>query len=316
MNHALWLGVKLNERVESNQSNALHGGRNMKRVWIVLTMASLLVGCSSVQTARRVDQSQQVQSPILTATTPVESVKRLYPDELSQVQSVTIHDYENGAVKSVDDPKLVKQLMDKLSEARPAPESPLLDVQGFQYMMWLTLGDRRQIRLIVWPGSSKVDLIDAIGGSAWQVSELSDVMMPLLPSSDQDKKYIGRTQAIECHDKTLVLRPVNPAFGFGSDNTITVTIKGTLRDYGHTHYHKPQDAEEVNIMHIRYDPESNAAYIYLTDTPNEGVVTTCGCDAPIGAPINLDFDSHGRLIGIEVLQAREKLPEALLKVVS
>ncbi|HEY3366069.1 MAG TPA: Ig-like domain-containing protein [Symbiobacteriaceae bacterium] len=109
---------------------------------------------------------------------------------------MTIHDYENGAVKSVDDPKLVKQLIDKLSEARPAPESSPPDVQGFQYMMWLTLGDRRQIHLIVWPGG-KVDLIDPIAGSAWQAPGLGDVMTPLLPSSDQDKKYIGRMQAIQ-----------------------------------------------------------------------------------------------------------------------
>lgn len=66
-------------------------------------------------------------------------------------------------------------------------------------------------------------------------------------------------------------------------------------------------------MRLRYNPASNAAYIYLTETQVDGPVTTCGCDAPIGGPINLDFDSKGRLIGIEVLQAREKLPEDLLK---
>lgn len=320
----------------------------MKRFWLALATASLLVGCSPVQTAKRTDPSQQATSPALTTTTPTESVERLYPDELTQVQSVTVDDYESGAVKSVDDPKLVKLLIDRLREARPALDSPPLDAQGFQYTIWLTLGDRRQIHLILWPDSSKVDLTDPIGGSAWQVSGLSDVMASLLPSSDQDKKYIGRTQAIqiatvgsigakvsdvllvesyhdrgrgqitvwqvqlsgtpapviidattgeivdylqgnassfvssvspnqatviraresaeiqvhfqrdmnpstlnaetiqiveakhsrsltdayrfEYHDKTLVLRPVNPSFDFGSGNTITITLRGTIQD--------------------------------------------------------------------------------------
>ncbi len=63
-----------------------------------------------------------------------------------------------------------------------------------------------------------------------------------------------------------------------------------------------------------YDPEANAAYIYLADESRPEEVAFCyPCD-PIGVQgmINLDFDGEGRLIGIEVLGARSKLhPDSL-----
>lgn len=65
-------------------------------------------------------------------------------------------------------------------------------------------------------------------------------------------------------------------------------------------------------MRIKYDSDANAAYIYLTEIPNGGVTETIGCDSAVGGMINLDFDAEGRLLGIEVLQARQKLPKALL----
>jgi uncharacterized protein YuzE len=38
------------------------------------------------------------------------------------------------------------------------------------------------------------------------------------------------------------------------------------------------------------------------------------CDpVEVGGMINLDFDEHGRLIGVEVLAANKKLPQFLLE---
>jgi uncharacterized protein YuzE len=44
---------------------------------------------------------------------------------------------------------------------------------------------------------------------------------------------------------------------------------------------------------------------------------TYGCDPEeVGGQIHLDFDKEGRLIGIEVLDASQKLPPAVLKSAS
>jgi uncharacterized protein YuzE len=69
-------------------------------------------------------------------------------------------------------------------------------------------------------------------------------------------------------------------------------------------------------MKISYDPEANAAYIQIADVVGAGDVDfTYGCDpSEVGGMIHLDFDSHGRLVGIEVLGASDKLPPELLKV--
>jgi uncharacterized protein YuzE len=66
-------------------------------------------------------------------------------------------------------------------------------------------------------------------------------------------------------------------------------------------------------MKWTYDPEADAAYIQLVDeiAPG-GVARTVGCDpAEVGGMINLDFDSQGRLLGIEVLDASELLPREM-----
>ena len=68
------------------------------------------------------------------------------------------------------------------------------------------------------------------------------------------------------------------------------------------------------IMNITYDPEADAAYIYLVPIEPGGVARTYSCDpAIVGGMINLDFDAEGRLLGIEVLDASEKLPASVLK---
>ena len=68
-------------------------------------------------------------------------------------------------------------------------------------------------------------------------------------------------------------------------------------------------------MRITYDPKADAAYIYLVEQIQpDGVAQTYPCDPrEVKGQINLDFDSEGRLLGIEVLDASAKLPENLLK---
>jgi len=67
-------------------------------------------------------------------------------------------------------------------------------------------------------------------------------------------------------------------------------------------------------MKITYDPQADAAYIYLKETIAAGEVKkTYLCDpSQVGGMINLDFDVSGVLIGIEVVGARGKLPPELL----
>ena len=67
-------------------------------------------------------------------------------------------------------------------------------------------------------------------------------------------------------------------------------------------------------MKITYDASVDAAYIYLTDNPKpDGVARTYSCDpTEVNGEINLDFDTAGRLIGIEVLDASKRLPDRLL----
>lgn len=68
-------------------------------------------------------------------------------------------------------------------------------------------------------------------------------------------------------------------------------------------------------LKVTYDQVANAVYIQLADPQARlNVARTYPCD-PIKADgmINLDFDASGRLIGVEVLDARSKLPEYILE---
>jgi uncharacterized protein YuzE len=67
-------------------------------------------------------------------------------------------------------------------------------------------------------------------------------------------------------------------------------------------------------MKISYDQSTDAAYIYLADEIRPGGVAKTYCCDPqeVNGQIHLDFDSDGRLIGIEVLDASRRLPEILL----
>nr|WP_189644556.1 DUF2283 domain-containing protein [Mesorhizobium sp. M9A.F.Ca.ET.002.03.1.2] len=59
-------------------------------------------------------------------------------------------------------------------------------------------------------------------------------------------------------------------------------------------------------MKLEYDPEANAAYIRLS---SEAIRES----EEVSAGIVLDYDAEGRIVGMEVLDAREHLPAAMLK---
>jgi uncharacterized protein YuzE len=69
---------------------------------------------------------------------------------------------------------------------------------------------------------------------------------------------------------------------------------------------------------VTYDHTANAAYIYFVDPqviePRvKSVARTYPCDPiAVDGMVNLDFDEADRLIGVEVLAARSKLPRYLL----
>jgi uncharacterized protein YuzE len=67
-------------------------------------------------------------------------------------------------------------------------------------------------------------------------------------------------------------------------------------------------------MIVRYDAESDAAYLQLLPEASDAkVAQTYPCDpSEVGGIINLDFDADGRLVGIEVLDASRLLPAHLL----
>jgi len=69
-------------------------------------------------------------------------------------------------------------------------------------------------------------------------------------------------------------------------------------------------------MKITYDYSVDAAYIYLVyPIVERQIEKTYTCDpTEVGGQINLDFDVSGRLLGIEVLSASNKLPSELLEM--
>ncbi len=67
-------------------------------------------------------------------------------------------------------------------------------------------------------------------------------------------------------------------------------------------------------MQLVVDDRSNTAYLSLTHFTPEQIADTHILDLPaVQGGINLDFDVHGHLLGIEILNARAVLPrDALL----
>jgi uncharacterized protein YuzE len=67
-------------------------------------------------------------------------------------------------------------------------------------------------------------------------------------------------------------------------------------------------------MKVTFDRSSDSAYISLAIVEVEGIAKTYTCDpVEVNGQINLDFDFSGRLVGIEVLDAKRLLPSLLLK---
>ena len=64
-------------------------------------------------------------------------------------------------------------------------------------------------------------------------------------------------------------------------------------------------------MRVHYDPHDNAAWIVFGDASLRPVKTVAVPDIEPWT-VNLDFDAAGRLLGIEVLDAREVLPTDFL----
>jgi len=68
-------------------------------------------------------------------------------------------------------------------------------------------------------------------------------------------------------------------------------------------------ADQHRVLRITYDPAAGAAYIHMVPpTVIQPSVTTT---LQVNASINLDFDDQGRLVGVEVLGARNLCPELL-----
>lgn len=67
-------------------------------------------------------------------------------------------------------------------------------------------------------------------------------------------------------------------------------------------------------MRLKFDPEANAAYIYLlpSETTPPSARTVPVDPIEVRGEINLDFDRDGKLIGIEILDAKRFLDSALL----
>jgi uncharacterized protein YuzE len=69
-------------------------------------------------------------------------------------------------------------------------------------------------------------------------------------------------------------------------------------------------------MRTTYDPHADAVYIYLREIEPGGVMETVPGDGPdhtAAGSVNLDFDHQGKLVGIEILNARRSLPEEFLR---
>ncbi|MCJ1697557.1 DUF2283 domain-containing protein [Rathayibacter caricis] len=68
-------------------------------------------------------------------------------------------------------------------------------------------------------------------------------------------------------------------------------------------------------MRITYDPTADAAYIMITDRIADGsaVQQLDSIATPGGlGEVILDFDADGRLLGVEILNARDVLPSSVI----
>jgi uncharacterized protein YuzE len=68
------------------------------------------------------------------------------------------------------------------------------------------------------------------------------------------------------------------------------------------------------LPRVEYDRDADAAYIYLVEDILGGAVdrTVSVTPSDIGGVVNLDLDSDGLILGIEVMDASRLLSPALL----
>lgn len=62
-------------------------------------------------------------------------------------------------------------------------------------------------------------------------------------------------------------------------------------------------------MKLEYDKEADAAYIYLVESIGQGEATKT---IELNKNIIFDFDSHGKLLGMEILDASKVLTKDIL----
>ncbi|MEU7820546.1 DUF2283 domain-containing protein [Catellatospora sp. NPDC049133] len=64
-----------------------------------------------------------------------------------------------------------------------------------------------------------------------------------------------------------------------------------------------------------YDSEADAAYVYLEHPLAAGAAKQMIPFDPADGMFNLDADAEGRILGLEILDARRHLPPALLQAI-
>ncbi len=62
-------------------------------------------------------------------------------------------------------------------------------------------------------------------------------------------------------------------------------------------------------MRIEYDKSADAAYIYFKEINKGEVVQTIS----LNDSVNVDLDSEGKTLGIEILEASKNLPASAIK---
>jgi uncharacterized protein YuzE len=67
---------------------------------------------------------------------------------------------------------------------------------------------------------------------------------------------------------------------------------------------------------ISLDDESNMAYLRLADGRRHSVKQVAVETDEAGGEVVLDLDADGRLIGVEIFDARSLLPDKILKALS
>jgi uncharacterized protein YuzE len=66
-------------------------------------------------------------------------------------------------------------------------------------------------------------------------------------------------------------------------------------------------------MRVTYSASADAAYIYVADEIADGEATTTVSPDGMNGLVMLDFDAGGRLLGIELLGASDRLPDSAMR---